>query len=110
MSAMNELRKALAIKEGPFSSTGGGWDQQMRQFLEGKCSMEDVLQLLSELRSNAKQWARPKQKEAAPAMDCWGKEQKASLTSSKCLGKNPASALLKGACLPSAISKSVAGI
>lgn len=78
LKAMHELRKALAIKAGPLSSEGGVWDQQMRQCLEGKCSMEEVLQLLGELRSNAKQWARPKQKEVVQVAD-WGKEHKASL-------------------------------
>ena len=80
LRAMDELRKALAIKAGPLSSAGGVWDQQMHQCLEGKCTMEDVLQLLSELRSNAKHWARPKQKDAVTSQvtDC-GKEQKASL-------------------------------
>lgn len=75
---MNELRKALAIKAGPLSSVEGVWDQQMRQFQESKCSMEDVLQLLGELRSNAKQWARPKQKDVVQLSD-WGKDQKASI-------------------------------
>lgn len=77
LQALNELRKAISIKEGPFSTPGSAWDQQMQQCLKGSASMDDATQLIGELRSNSKQWARPKQKESTATQEYskdWSKE------------------------------------
>lgn len=75
LNALNDLRKALAIEKSQFSTQGAEWEEQMRRCIESNASIEDVLQLLSELRVSAKQWNKPKQKEPVAAVDC-SKDQK----------------------------------
>lgn len=77
---MNELRKALAIENSPFSAFGGPWDQTMQKALDGNAAGEDLLQLLNELRQNARQWTKSKPREPRETVISmeWSKEQKAS--------------------------------
>jgi hypothetical protein len=57
---MRELRHALGIENSPFSSFGGSWDQLLMRCSQGGASLEDLTQLLTELKVNAKRWVKVK--------------------------------------------------
>lgn len=80
LNAMNELRQALAVEKVQFSHQSVVWEQQLRTCVEGNASIEEVLQVLGDLRSTAKQWIKPKQKENLNLTEC-SKAQKVLLLS-----------------------------
>ena len=72
--AMRELRNALSIQGSPFSHYGGSWDQLLQLCSSGGASLDELSQLLSELKSNARAWVKVREHEV-PEL---GEDQKAS--------------------------------
>jgi len=60
INAMRELRHALGVDNSPFSSYGGSWDQLLIRSSQGGATLEDLTQLLTELKVNAKRWVKVK--------------------------------------------------